>query len=120
MKRLWVGLVVVGILPAAFAFAHAQSAGDDGDFEQEHSGQLPEEIVVPGREGQNAAELSEEYNAALNNVLSQAVPPGVSPSPQAPVPDNVAEQALELPFPVLERDLDADADGLSNADEERV
>jgi hypothetical protein len=116
MKRRLTALVIGGLLPALSVLAQA----GDGDFEVEHPNSLPEEVEAPGREGVSTQELNEEYSTALENVLNQAVPPDASPVPPIPIPDNMSEQVLELPFILLERDFDADADGLSNTDEERL
>src|SRR3989344_3946720 len=116
MRRLLTGLIVGGMFPALFALA--QSSVDTGDFEQEHAGQLPEEVALPGAEQKSDDELTQEYTAALQAVERQQAPGDATASPEPAVPENMAEQVLELPFAVLERDLDSDGDGLSNADED--
>ncbi|MBI4022013.1 MAG: hypothetical protein HY372_01525 [Candidatus Andersenbacteria bacterium] len=112
MMRWWIftALVAAGLVGAAAVLG-------DQNFDHAHPGGVPaEEVVVPGADGQNIDELAEEYAQALERVQKAAErTPTTTPRTQT-----TAEQVKELPWAILESSLDADSDGLSGEDEERL
>jgi hypothetical protein len=112
-----VAIVVMVVLLAAKAGAHT-------DFEEHPAGDLPaEEVVVSDAERQDLEALAQQYAEALEHVQNQApLAQGETALPQQllGIPENIEDQVRQLPFDVLGLELDADSDGLTDADERRL
>jgi len=121
MNRLAIGIMGIGLLGAVAVYAH-----DDFDV---HDTVLPEaqtqEVVLPNEEEVDAG-LTEEYQKALERAQRRgdysAVQDLIDREASAPEPSLTGSPVSnhDFPFSILDISLDADQDGLSDADEIRI